>query len=143
MRNDNFYNSIINNQLQKKLLLKSSNDNLSLKTIDFSLNIQENTKSSIDTLLLESLFILELIIGKKAVIKSLKEKYTSVSSYLGLTVRSKLDIYYFLLLLNKFYLPILYRRKSYFKNSFDSLGNYDLSNLKLNFLMNLPDIYYY
>jgi len=132
--------AIIFNHLKVKCLSKSRFDLVSIKSIISTINLFK-LKSFNESILLESLFLLEFLSGGKATINFFKKMYTAVNIQVSKRIRREF-IFNFLMLFKIFYFPILRRRNIFLTNNINSAGNYILPIPNVNLLPFLPDIYF-
>lgn len=132
--------TLIFNQLKVKGLSKSRFDFVSIKSVISTINLFK-LKSFNESILLESLFLLEFLSSGKATINFFKKMYTAVNIQVAIRLRNEV-IFNFLMLLKIFYFPILRRRNILLTNSINSAGNYILPIPNVNLLPFLPDVYF-
>lgn len=133
-------NKIVQNQLRSKLLFKNTYELPSLLSIRLNVNFHK-LKSFNNSIILEGLFLLELIGSLKANISYFKKMYQEVNIQIS-TVLRKTYNFYFLMLLKLFYFPLLVRRNLFLTEAFDKSINYYCTLTTLDSFLFLPDIYF-
>lgn len=130
-------NKFNNQQLRLKLLTKEP---LNPKSSNLNINLFKVSGLK-NSLILESLLLLELFSGSRTILKHLKKNYKEINAQVSSTIRfNKLP--YFFNLLKVFYFPILQRRNVFIskKSLQEKYITHSLENI--NFLPFVPDIFF-
>ena len=133
-------NKIILNHLKSKLLLNNFYSFNLVNSIQLQLNLRK-LKSFNESIILEGLFLLELLTGLKTSINYFKKMYQQVNIQF-LTHLRKQYIFYFIYLLKIFYFPILNRRNESLNFKFDKRFNYNITFKNINIFPFIPNIFF-
>jgi hypothetical protein len=133
-------NLVMTNQIRSKLLLKHLYNNTVLKVSRLSVNFNK-LRSFNDDMILEGLFLLEFLSSLKANVTYYKKMYQEVSLQIA-TILRRVNVFYFIILLKLFYIPLLIRRNVSLVESFDKTNNYFFTLTSINSFPFLPDIFF-
>jgi hypothetical protein len=127
---------------QEQLRLKLLNFNVSkmCKSINTNINLFK-LPSITDSLILESLLLLEFFAGTKSYISYHKKNYKEINIQIANNLNKK-NIIYILTIFKLFYLPILQRRNISIIQIQKSLFNFNYTISNINLIPFIPDTYF-
>lgn len=132
-----YRNYFVEDQLRLKLLMKEP---LNLKQIHLNMNLFK-VSNIVDNQILEGLFLLENFSGYKSYISHYKKSFKEINIQISNDLQKK-NIFYFLMLLQYFYLPILQRRNIVLELQKVSGYSFNYTITNLNLIPFVPDIYF-